>query len=400
LVKPSKIKERLDFPALLAASYFWGFVLLRQILQANIGNSTLILAVFSIVMLAGIIVNGFIKRTFILSDKIIPIYFLVIIADVIFRENRYSLQYMYQFIYIGIVPSILIFQVRNYSKLLYYYSLFSIPALLIYGLDPINGYVVFTGYMDFGFNLALPVFFGAFIGFHHFRLKWMVIPEVIILGEMVVYANRSVLLSVALFVLLYFLLKAKKGYSYRTVIIFIAILTTLFLNLERLVSELINILNNYDINSYSLNQIRHYLLVHDIEALYSGRYHIWQQALSELSKSPIIGQGIGSFQAKYGYYSHNVFLDILIFHGIGGFLLFVYLSSKTLKRIFNSTTELQITGILFLCMWFPKLFFSSHFLNETGFWAFLIYMTIVGSDRKLTIHDGKYMEPIIDENSN
>lgn len=64
----------------------------------------------------------------------------------------------------------------------------------------------------------------------------------------------------------------------------------------------------------------------------SGRENNYALAWNVFLDSPIIGHGVGGIFCTLGFYSHNVFLDIMIDTGVIGLIFFVVFIIKTIKK--------------------------------------------------------------------
>jgi len=368
---------KLDIPAFIYALYFWGFVLLRTTLQKYQSSSTIILAGFVSVLFALFIINRIVNKDLRFSNEYLLIIGVLIVTtiDVAFRYNPYIYKYIYQFVYSGLIPIILLSRLKNAKMVVFYYSWFSVLAFILLWDDPLNGFLVFSGYMDFGFNLALPAFIGFFIGFHYFRFKLMLLLEIICFLEIIVFANRSVMISIILFILLYYLLTMNNFRRYISHIIFpfSTVIIVVYLNLLDIIFFINKLLFKMGYWSYSINQIKHFIFNKELNPLFSSRLDIWSAAIRMIELKPIVGHGIGSFQSNFGTYSHNLFLDLLIFFGLVGFVVVIVIIYFASRRILRFRGSAKLLGLMFFVLWFPKLIFSSHLFLDIGFWSFLAF---------------------------
>ncbi len=374
-------KQIIYFPEILFTLYFWGFILLRPVLQFYENYSTLILFFYVLFLFTFLFINQIIDNNKKINKSVILIFifFIFFLFDSILRYNKYSFTYLYKFIYTGIIPIIFLSNIQNISKLLIYNVYFSIICFFIYGFDPINGFGIFKDYMDYGFNLALPSFLFMYIGYKYFRFKWILPLLLTNFTFIFIFANRSSILAVIIFIILYYFLfiftdikKIIKLFLPLVILIFV-----LTFNSKYIIQFTYNIVTNiYKINSYSLNKFTSYFQHPDNVILYSGREEIWNKSLNMIKENIFFGSGIGSFQSKFGFYSHNIFLDLLLFFGLIGliiftfFIIFAFINIYSARKYVKSTS---ILGIIFLSLWFPKLFFSTHFLEDIGFWCFITF---------------------------
>ena len=88
------------------------------------------------------------------------------------------------------------------------------------------------------------------------------------------------------------------------------------------------ITSTHDINLDTLSRLQ-ILLNGNPGNSASIRIEMYKQSLNLFIESPILGNGIGSFQVLFGsinqyYYPHNIFLEFLVESGLIGFALFIY----------------------------------------------------------------------------
>jgi len=369
--------RKIAIPELLFNLYFWGVVMLRPFLQDNLNESTLILTLFVFVLLCGFLVYAMVNRDqrVELPVVVMGLTGIIFFADAVFRVNSRSFILLYEFIYFGVVPVVLLSKVRQVKILLTYFSYFAVAAFFIYGIDPLNGYAVFSDYMGYGYKLALPAFLGIFIGFHYLRIKWMIVFEVIAFLFLMMFANRSALLTAVTFICLYILIS--HSFSWTRVVkraaLFIALFIVAYLNIDDLMNVLFQYTSEANFRNYAIQKLNYFLTSGSAdEAFFSGRIQIWKQAIDMFLDQPVIGHGAGKFQDVYGYYPHNMILDVLVTSGLCGLIVVVWFLFRSVNVLLRSAGELRIFSLLLLALWFPKLLFSMMFVNDTAFWAFFV----------------------------
>lgn len=361
---------------LIFVLYFWGFTLIRPVLQLFSEHSTKIL--FAYVML--ILIASFwvvIKNRIIVSKAylIILVMIHVLLFDYLFRFNSYVSVYLYEFITYGVMPIHLLSQVRDPKLLLKVFSIVSFVTFVLYFRDPLAQYTIFGDYMSFGFNLALPAYIGMSIGRKYLGFKWMLVFELMCLAEIIIFANRSSLLALLVFLFIKeIVLIDKKGKKIIKVVGTFFITLIGVLNVPNIIKWLQLIIRSRGYSSYALNQYVHYLHHISLDDLFSGRFYIWENAKNMLSENLVFGHGTGAFQAKHVSYTHNLYYDLLIQYGIIGLVIFCvgcYLSCR--KILIHRNIYLKLIGILFFCIWFPKLFFSVYIFRDMGIWCFMAF---------------------------
>lgn len=123
-------------------------------------------------------------------------------------------------------------------------------------------------------------------------------------------------------------------------------------------NRIFNFFNNSEAISHDLRWIR------------------WHKALDSFYVSPIIGHGLGSVFYEIGFYSHNIFTDILceggiILMGVISVVLFRFVKDSFYLIRFDSRYEIIL--LIFLCS-FVMCLFSGYYLAETGVWLSITYI--------------------------
>jgi O-antigen ligase len=364
-------------PELLFVLYYWGFIFLRPLLQAHENISTLILFVYVLLLLGYFIVGMILNKDSRIGKAVllVLIFFVCFLLDSIIRRNSVSFKYVYVYIYSGIIPVLFLSKIRDANATLKYFAWFSLIALLLFGASPLINNMIFSNYMDYGFKLVMPAFFGLFLGYHYFKIRWMLIFEILCFIGVLVFANRGALLSTVCFVSLYFLLMHpnRKKIIIRWFIPACILLLIALLNLEFLAKYIYRVVTDLGYDSYSLIMILEYFETNSFEDLFSGRLELWSNASSMIMERPILGHGIGNFEARYGLYPHNIYHDIMTSYGIVGLMVIGFFVLLSFVNIWKSNTSIRILWFVFFLLWFPKLFLSSFFLGDIGFWCFISF---------------------------
>lgn len=121
----------------------------------------------------------------------------------------------------------------------------------------------------------------------------------------------------------------------------------------------------------------------DTYGITSGRNNIYPLIVNKVtSESPLFGFGLGQDRvATGGFYSHNIFLELLYSFGyfLGGLLSLgiIYIFISFFKS--EASRETKIMGLVMFCSSFMQLFFSGSFITTAPFFLLLGYC--VGSKR-------------------
>lgn len=107
-----------------------------------------------------------------------------------------------------------------------------------------------------------------------------------------------------------------------------------------------------------------------------NRWIRWGLAFDAFLDSPLWGHGLGSVFYEVGFYSHNIFTDLLceggiIFEGLFIFMLIRFYNIS--KRLIRIDSRYEILVIIFLCS-FIMLCFSGYYLSESGMWIAMTYI--------------------------
>lgn len=299
----------------------------------------------------------------------------IFLLEAIFKFNNYIYEYTYYFILFGIIPVYFYSQTIDIEVILKTYVKLSLIVFFMYFWDPFVGYKIFNDYMSFGFNFALPIFCGLYLGRKYFNYKNLIIFELFIFFELLVFSNKGAALAGILFVLLYnvFITKWSIKHIFFVLIILIICLIVLF-NILNILDKIIILLDSIGMRSYSIETLRRVILTQDYVIGLANRDIIWNNALYYFKQHPLVGLGTGGFQALTGTYSHNFLIDILVQYGIVGLFLFVVAVLKSFVAIFYKTSiKYKTFGILMFCLWFISLSTSMIFYKSLYFWIFIFF---------------------------
>ncbi len=359
-------KQNLLFPA-----YYWGFTFLTPLLSRVGKYSIVVLFCFAIVFFMLFILSTVRKSSLNISVLVGIGILFILLLDIIARNNTKSLSYAYKYIHSGFLVILFVSLINNSKQTLWIFSVFSVVAFAFMFYDPFLDYAIFGDYMGYGFSLALPAFFGIFIGNHYFKKRWLIIMELACLVMIFIYANRSAFLAAIIFIILYYLFMHKKRKTFLGLLVF-AILS-FFVLFDYTIDLIVKLLIKLNVNTYAIIQIIGFLSQGDFSTFFSGRLSIWDNAWQMFINKPIIGYGIGYFESIHNTHPHNILLDILVSYGIIGVILVCIPIVMSLYKMIKNREEGRLLGILFFSLWFPKLIFSSSFIWDSGFWAFIAY---------------------------
>lgn len=362
------IKENLN--EILMVYYIFSYILLARIIPNYTTISTTVLLINVImVLLISVIYNR--KRLKFTVQEII-LYLIIILYAVIdynFRFNEFTIQtYTYMIIF-AMIPIFLFARIEKIEKFFTVYSFFSVIIALLFILDPFQEYKYSGDYMGFGYSVMMLAYIGLYILIRNKKSICLKILWIIVSIEILIFANKGAIFSIVLFTLLYEIL-IKKNTLKNILIIIIGCI--LFVSSNFIIEVIYELTIDNGINSYSIKTL--YQMSNKTSTGLSGREDIWKKAISELDEHILLGNGAGYYRTtNNGSYSHNLVFDILIEYGIIIFIILSIIILKGILKLKKAEGENRLVGLIFLSMWFPKLFFSSYFQSEIGFWLFIIW---------------------------
>ena len=371
-------KEIHSIAEFVAAFYISFFVLFRPVSVVYSYRWSLILGLSLIILFLLTVMSTNFKLNVTLVKKLFILFVVVSIQfllDSLFRNNEYIIDNFTGFILQGLIVGFFLTNISDYNALLKNWTLFATLSGIIYIPDPFRNYMISEGYMNFG-SAILPAFAACVVSFFYYKKKLVAPLAVVFLLEIAIYANKGALVSAIALVIFFIVLNSDNNKERNKKLLFIIFLAGIALFfLSNILSLLVSIANKLGVASYSLTDLGQILNPNTKLSSYSVRNAIWGNVIQELKNSPIFGLGIGGFEAKYGNYAHNFFLDILISHGIIiGFCVFVVI----IKMIKNTMCMVRINRDLFvfsfimLLLWIFPSFFSFTYWKMNSFWIFII----------------------------
>lgn len=209
---------------------------------------------------------------------------------------------------------------------LYMYAYYGIRTLLVYG-ERLGGEL--GNQNSIGITCASAIIFSIiYLSYNHDRTRWLyLLPIVICLPACLFTGSRKSILLIALCILIYFLSQNReKGQTQRVLflVLFLIVIWYTIVNIpafsviyERF-DSLLSLFgrNNMQLDTGSENRVRY---------ITEG----WKAFL----ESPMWGNGFCYSYYKWGVYSHNNYVELLMNNGLIGFLLYY---SIHLRLIFHA----------------------------------------------------------------
>lgn len=361
---------------LIAAFYINSFIILRPLLTKYSYISTYILGIEIGVLVIVYLFNckfRLDRSNTIRMFGVVLIVTALFLIDFIFRRNMFTWQYYYYFLIYGGLTAVFFINIKDYGKLLEYWTIFAIISGGLVLLDPFNEYTISGSYMDFG-TAILPAFAASIIAYAYYKKKLILPLLLVFLLEIILYANKGATFS-AIGIILFFTIymTEDKQKRIKRVVLILGLSIILMILFPTILKSLVKLSAYFGVGSYSLSDVNQILTSGGQLHSYSVRTDIWDNIGTELKKNLITGLGIGGFEVKYGNYAHNFFLDILITHGILiGFCVFIMIAVFIKNTIKCRYKERFIFSSVILLLWILPLMFSFTYWKTNYFWLFII----------------------------
>lgn len=193
-------------------------------------------------------------------------------------------------------------------------------------------------------------------------------------------ASRGALVAILCAAVMYFLISRQESVT-KAVLVMAGITALIAVFWDDIILFTQDTLHSMDMGSKALNKII------GNDDLSNGRADISGDALEIIGRSPIIGYGVGAYEAL-GHtpgYVHNLFLQFLLEGGVIFFAIMSFWVILSFRYIFDrSLTARQryFTAFLF-CSAVVELLFSSYFWGSQCFWLLIGYTMRIRRERKL-----------------
>lgn len=322
---------------------------------------------------------------------LVPIIGLLVLGlSVLFHYNEWNTLYLSYYVRYVFFSLLILLSVKDYKYLSELYCKYALVTFLLLGWQPIVSSNVFANWMDYGFTIALPCTIGLYVLAKNKRslIFWALSIASFLMA--IAFANRSTWLCIVLFICIYEFI-IEKGTIKRFVFIAVTLIIVIIIacNIEDILSWFIAInrtTNNFNLHSF--RKIQSLLSGSSMDIFTSGRQEITSSAVKVILDSFPFGSGVGYFETINGIYSHNIALDLLLYWGFFGILAGVLIIIIIFRTIMmEKDLTIKITKVILLCMWFPKLLFSSSFTYDLAFWASIVF-AIKGISVPNYIEDG------------
>ncbi len=207
-----------------------------------------------------------------------------------------------------------------------------------------------------------------------FKLLVNVICLIVMLCGIGLSGSRAALLATILSDILVFIQYIIQNINFKKIVMVFFIIIAMFVGVNIFLKVMpVWIYNRYFVNTYSDNSN-------------NERVELWENAIKGVLKQPILGYGIGIFDKVPEFNTlssgrkipptvpaHNTFLDILVYSGVIGEIIFLIFLYNIFKEFLKKKKRIFIPVIL-------NLLFTSNIIGADKsyyFWSTLILLSII-----------------------
>ena len=200
------------------------------------------------------------------------------------------------------------------------------------------------------------------------KKKIYIVPFLICVIQILMYASRTAVLSLVCYVILYlFFEDTGKGSNQKKVLYSVALIfVTLILNSNTFMTWVISTIKNLGLSSKIIDAF-----VSGNNAIDGGRIYLYTEGWNAIVNNPL---GLGVFCDRYlfGHYTHNIIIEILLDFGwfIGGALL-VGLIVLIAKMLLSKRCVWKSFFLIFLSLTIVRLSLSYSFWQDANFWIMI-----------------------------
>ncbi|AMV12445.1 hypothetical protein GT3570_16160 [Geobacillus thermoleovorans] len=318
------------------------------------------------------------------DKKIIPIIllfsFLFFISFLLLRDEMFKNDYLLGFFCFGLVPMYIASVKININEVMKYILIISC-LFLWWPISLDSGSIDPGEQMSLSYSWVVLAICGIYFFFTekkiHLRLLGLC-SSIVYTYHIMLFRTRGAVLSIIIFIVLYFLLKIKtRKFKLLYLLLICLFLFLFFSNMYTVFLYLDYILSMYNINSQFID---YQLLLMKRDDMFSGRDLIYEATLNDFLNSPLYGNGVGYYYVLSGSYAHNLFLQLLseggliisipVFFVMGFAMAYVFVGKSIdhqFKKFFLYLFSISI----------PKLMFSWTLWLEQKFWVFLFFCFVL-----------------------
>lgn len=319
-----------------------------------------------------------------IKNLIIPIYCLTLYSFTILfgYEPRVSFLIFGVFTLSAyVMPLVIQIDTRIMLKATMFFSIFSLAKLstiFAFAYDYNAAISMGASYAYLVPVLATIVYDSYYLKFERGKQRLVTIIlslcNLVFLFELVLFGSRGPLLAIAVFILLFYIVKP--GYDHGAIIKKSRLLvgSVLLFLLVIFFPSIVDILESLGIHSYSLTKI---INMADEGTLSNGRDSLAEMAISGFFEKPLFGHGLDLFGVRYedASYPHNFILQILYDGGIIFFLILIIPGIRLIKNLFRNCSYNQLVFFLFIfSVSVPGALFSGDLWESSLLWIMFGYL--------------------------
>ncbi len=187
------------------------------------------------------------------------------------------------------------------------------------------------------------------------------------------YASRGAILAILILIFILVCIKTGKPspklYILLCFIVFLAIITMIYF--EEILRFCADLLQSCGIEPFFI--LKMLSMINHGAGLDSGRNQISDEAWDGIFQSPLVGNGIGSFEGPHSGYTHNVFTQVFYEVGFIPYLFLCILSIAAIWILFSRkiSRNAKIWEAFLFSAGFVELLFSSTLWHSQIFWMFI-----------------------------
>ena len=345
---------------------------LKYIGNISIKKILFYISIISLIFLTYVIVPA--NRYFIISS--LPLMFFSLLCILICNEKMRSIDYMNALE----IASILLF---------FYWQI-----TLLTGNFKLEAGGEYS--MSFGFSIVLPILF--FIYSIKNKKRIYILLTVISFFELLIYGNKSPLVSVVIYILIILLPDMKKNKVFHISLYIIGLIIAICiikLYRENIFSFIYSVLQKYGYTSRSIR----YLLFNrffDLGLQMNSRSYIYSMSISKVIESPLYGYGFkGDMAVLNGVYPHNIILELSLQFGVvfASIILIIFISSLIYSYKYKREYKDIIT--IFLVYSLTQLAVSSSVWQVKEFWILINILWFIPNSNNLSKNTDKKFKILV-----
>lgn len=194
--------------------------------------------------------------------------------------------------------------------------------------------------------------------------KIYLVPAVICICQILMYASRTAIISLAIYIILYLFVESTDRNLKKKILYAVLLILAIFLfSSDAFLNLLKSIISNLGLSSKIIDAF-----MEGNNALDGGREYLYMNGWKYIKSNPF---GLGVFSDRYllGHYVHNIIIEIYMDFGwFFGTAFIAYLASNYIKMFFADKSILKSLFMIFFSLWIARLFFSYSFWQDINFW--------------------------------